>query len=117
MELAFEEKRHFPRIGLRTPLYCKIRGTGGCKNAISDNISLGGMGFTNDKFIAPKTTLVCLQLNILSRVLNPIGQIAWANSLPHSNKYQVGVEFLELDPSEKNYLKDFIDLQMGKIYT
>jgi len=113
MATSFEEKRSFPRIRLRIPIHCKVRGEGECSNAVSDNIGLGGIGFINDKFIAPQTFLM-LEVNVLSRLLSPIGRIAWANSLPHSNRYQLGVEFIEFDPQEKNFLKDYIDIQTGK---
>lgn len=95
-------------------MHYQIRGTPEFNNTVSDNISLGGIGFINDRFIAPKT-LVMLEINVLSRVLRPVGKIAWASSLPRSNKYRIGTEFLELDPKERNYLTDYVDMQMGRL--
>jgi len=114
MGLDAEEKRVSPRIPLRAPLRYQIRGTSEFSDTIIDNIGLGGIGLTNNKFIVPET-LVMLELNILSRMLRPIGKIAWASSVPHSEKYRLGIEFLELDYSEKNYLKDYIDMQTGRL--
>ena len=79
-------------------------------NTIINDISLGGLGFTNNEFIASNTTLA-FELDILSRVLRPIGRIAWSSSLPHSDRSRLGVEFLELDPRDKNYLSDYIDMK------
>jgi len=114
MAINFEEKRRFPRIQLRAPLRYQIRGLPGFSNALSDDVSLGGVSFSNDKFIAPQTT-VAVEINILSRMLMSVGRIAWSSPLPHSNQYRSGIEFLELNPPEKNYLKDYIDMQTGKL--
>ena len=112
MAVKWEERRRFPRIRLRAPVRYQTRGTPEFNNVMSDNVGLGGIGFINDKFIAPKT-LVMLEMNILSRFLNPIGRIAWVSSLPRSDRYRLGVEFLELGPDVKKYLQDYIDMRRG----
>ncbi len=114
MGFTVEEKRGFPRITFRTPLRYQIRGTSEFSDTILENISVGGIGFVNNKFIIPQT-LVMLEINILSHILRPIGKVAWASSLSHSDKYRLGIEFLELDCRDKNYLKDFIDMQTGRL--
>lgn len=108
------EKRHFSRIALKVPIRYQIRGTSEFNNAILDNIGLGGIGFIHHKFVTPQT-VVEMEINILSRFLSPLGRITRAINLAHSDKYRLGIEFLELDPIEKNYLQDFIDMQMGKL--
>lgn len=115
MVLIPEEKRRYPRIKLKRPLRYQIRGTPEFNNAIVDNISVGGLGFVDNKFIAPRTSLM-LEINVLSRILRPVGKIAWSSPLPHSNRYYSGIEFLELDPVEKRFLADYINMQMGKLY-
>lgn len=112
--VSFSEKRDFSRIKLHSPLRYQIRGRHEFYNTISDNISVGGIGFVNNKFIAPLTPLM-LEINVLSRILRPIGRVAWSHPLPHSNRYRLGMEFLELNPGEKNYLKDFIDMQRATL--
>lgn len=104
------EKRRFPRIPLKAELHCQVRGVPRFDNFISDDISLGGVSFVNSEYIVPQTP-VSLKINLRSRVLNPIGKIAWSWPLPHSDKYKVGVEFLELDYAEKRLLSDFLNLQ------
>lgn len=114
MELKAEEKRRFPRINLQSAIRYQIRGTPQFDNAISDDISVGGLGFSHDKFIAPATPLM-LEINVLSRILRPIGRIAWASPMAHSYRNRMGIEFIEVDPQEKNYLSDFIKMQMGQL--
>lgn len=114
MATAFAEKRNFPRIKLRTNIRYQIRGLSEYNNTVSNDISLGGIGIINPDFISPRVP-VMLEINVLSCILRPIGKIAWACPLPHSDGYRLGIEFSELDPGEKNYLQDFIDMQRGKL--
>ena len=110
MEGQQQERRLFPRTKLRSSLRYQIRGTPAFSNAICDDISLVGIGFVNDEFLTPDT-LVSLEISVLSKVLRAIGQISWSQPLPHSNRFRVGIKFLELYPSEKSYLVDFIKMQ------
>ncbi|KPK98459.1 MAG: hypothetical protein AMJ95_04310 [Omnitrophica WOR_2 bacterium SM23_72] len=114
MVLGSKEKRQSPRINLRTALRCQVRGEPRFASAISDNLSATGVSFTFDKFIAP-TTPVMLEINLLSRVLRPFGRIVWNLPLPHSDRNRLGVQFTELNPIEKKYLADFIDMHLTKI--
>ena len=114
MPVALREKRCFPRVRLKTPLLYKIRGLPQANNALCEDISLGGISFINNGFMAP-STLVSLGISVLSRTLRPSARIAWSQPLPHSDRYRVGVEFLELDLGEKNYLSDYIDMQRHTI--
>ena len=111
---SLQEKRRSPRIKLKTPLVYQVRGAPEAYNTVSDNISLGGLGFIHHNFIPLKTTLM-LKVNVLSRILSPAGRIVSAMPLAHSNRYRLGVEFLELDTQEKNYLGDYIAMQTGKL--
>jgi len=82
-------------------------------NTISDNISAGGIAFNSARYIAPQTPLM-LEIDVLSRVLHPVGRVAWCQPLPHSDRKRLGVEFLEIDPLEKNYLEDYIQMQTSR---
>ena len=91
-----------------------IRGVSEFSNAICDNLSAAGIGFINDKFIPPDTPLM-LEINILSRVLNTIGRVTRSSYLPHTDRYRLGVEFLEIGLNEERYLADYINMKMGKL--
>lgn len=107
------ERRRFPRIKLRTPLRFVVRGTPEYSSVVSDDVGIGGISFINEKFIPRKTHLM-LEMNVLSRVLNPVGKVISAIPLPHSNRYRLGVEFVDLNPKEKNYLSDYINMQLSQ---
>lgn len=110
--MEIKEKRLSPRILVKSPLRYQVRGTPEYSNAISDDISVGGIGFVNEHYLKPETP-VKFELNILSRALNPVGRIAWSEPLAHSNRYKIGVEFLEFEPVEKTYLSDYINMQLN----
>jgi hypothetical protein len=104
------EKRLYSRIRLKTPLRFQLLGSTEITHTISENISLEGMGFISQSFIAPNA-LLSLELNIVSNFLNPIGEVRWTQNLPHSDRYRVGVEFSELKDEQKKILQDYIDLK------
>ncbi|MFA4888199.1 MAG: PilZ domain-containing protein [Candidatus Omnitrophota bacterium] len=114
MELDIKARRCFPRMVIRAPIRFQVRGQAEAYQGLCDNISAGGLGFSCDRFIAPLSTLM-LEINILSRVLRPVGKVAWAQDLPRSFRSRLGVEFIEMDPAEKNYLGDYIGLHAGQL--
>ena len=108
--MSSEENRRFERVNLHTALRYQVRGTSDFDNAVSENISEGGLAFSSSKFIPPATP-VMLEVSLLSKILHPIGRVSWCQPLPHSDMNRLGVEFLEFDASEKKHLSDYIGMQ------
>jgi c-di-GMP-binding flagellar brake protein YcgR len=109
-----EEKRRFRRVDLHAPVRFQIRGLADFDNTVSEDISEGGLAFSAPNFIPPSTALM-LEVNLLSRVLHPIGRVSWCQPFPHSTRNRLGVEFLEIDSSERGYLSDYINMQTGQL--
>ncbi|MFH0918121.1 MAG: PilZ domain-containing protein [Candidatus Omnitrophota bacterium] len=112
-EMALEKKnenRSFLRLPFRTKIHYRFRGKPDFDIGISKDISCGGLKLTNDEYI-PTSTLLMLEINVLNRVLRPVGKVAWSMPLAHSNRNQTGIEFVEFNAVEQNYLKDFIAMQ------
>lgn len=110
MASSLKEHRSFPRIELHTPLRYQIRGQPQFDNATSFDISSGGMCFTSNNFIPPETALM-LEIKVLSCFFKAIGKVVWAQTLPHSYRNHIGVQFIEVDPEEKKCLEDFINMK------
>lgn len=109
-----ESRRRAQRVDLRAEMRYHVRGAASeFFNAVSNNISTSGINFNANGYIAPQTPLM-LEIDVLSRVLHPIGRVAWCQALPHSYRNSLGVEFLEMDPLEKNYLEDYINMQTSR---
>lgn len=113
MQFGYEEKRRCSRLNLSLPLHYQIRGSQEFGNTVTKNISTGGVSFIIDRFIKPQTRII-LDINILSKNINSIGIVRWAGNLPHSDKYQVGLEFVGITPTNKNYISDYIDMHFLK---
>ncbi len=113
MQMESKESRRFPRIKLSGPLHYQVRGSPNFSNTLSENISLNGIGFSHNEFIAP-LTLLMLEIPLLSRVLMPIGKIIQSQPFPHSNRYHFGAEFLEFDANERKFLSDFITMRLNQ---
>ena len=106
-----KENRSTPRLNFHSRIRFQFRGKPDFDSGISNDISCGGLRLTNEQFI-PTSTLLMLEINVLNRVLRPIGKVAWSMPLAHSNRSQTGIEFVEFNGIEQNYLKDFINMQI-----
>jgi len=106
-----KENRIFPRVDFHSQLRYQLRGKPEFDNVLCNDISCGGVRFTSERFI-PTSTLVMLEINVLNRVLRPIGKVAWSTPVAHSDRKQTGVEFMEFNTLERNYLKDFVNMQL-----
>jgi len=107
---GYEEKRAFPRIKTHAPVRFQVRGKPEYNNTLCNDISAGGIRLTSSKFI-PASEVLMLEISLLERVLKPIGKVVWLSALPHSDSAQMGIQFVEFDSNEKNYLADFIEMQ------
>jgi hypothetical protein len=105
-----QDKRLFPRVKIRGPISYQVRGTHDFNHILSDDISLGGVGFTNDRFIPPSTSLN-LEIKVASRTLRPIGKVIRSSPSTHSDYFRTGVTFVEFGQDEKKYLADFITMR------
>lgn len=106
-----KENRCFPRLEFHSKIRYQYRGKPDFDSGISRDISCGGLRLTSEQFI-PTSTLIMLEINVLNRILRPVGKVAWSMPLAHSNRNQTGIEFVEFNPVEQNYLKDFIAMQV-----
>ena len=105
-----KDSRNSPRLVFHSKIHYRLRGKPDFDSGLCRNISNGGLKLINEQFI-PISTLVMLEINVLNRVLHPVGRVAWSMPLPHSNRNQTGIEFVEFDSKEQDYLKDFIQMQ------
>lgn len=109
-----EQKRRFTRLKLNSAIRYQVRGSPEYDSAVMDNISLGGVAVTHNKYL-PRLTPLMLEFNVLARSLTPIGQVVWSSPLPHSDKYRLGIEFIEFGMKEKEFLSDFIEMKTSNL--
>jgi len=104
-----KETRRFPRVRYTSPIRLQIRGSNSFSRTVGENVSETGICFVNDRFIAPSTP-VMFELEVLSRVLHPVGKIVWTTPFSHSNRYRLGTEFVEFEENDRKFLADYINL-------
>ena len=96
------------------PVSYSIRGRSQHAATLSKNVSAGGLGLLSDEFVAPRT-LLNLQFSVLQKFFSIYARTKWISSVPSSEKYYFGLEFLELQPKDQEYLSDYVKLQEGSI--
>jgi hypothetical protein len=111
---AIKEKRQFRRISAKFPIRYRIRRGGFFASALTENLSLSGTRLNADRFF-PQGLNLNLELNILSKIINPVGKVVWSQPLPHSNRYKMGIQFIEINPQDKNYLTDYVNMRIPEL--
>jgi c-di-GMP-binding flagellar brake protein YcgR len=104
------EKRHFSRITMRVPVSYRVRGKTQQLATLSRNVSAGGMGLVTDQFLAPDT-LLNLEFSVLRKFFSLYARTKWIASLPSSDNYQFGLEFLEVQPKDREHISDYVKMQ------
>lgn len=108
------DKRLYPRIDFRLPLRCQIRGQSETSGLLTKNICLDGISFNSESFIAPNTCLN-LEISLLNNIINTAGKVVRINHIPRSDKFDMGIKFVELSCEQKNYYQ-IILICAGKDY-
>ncbi|MCM8800821.1 MAG: PilZ domain-containing protein [Candidatus Omnitrophica bacterium] len=110
MAIIPKERRRFLRVNFKQPLRYQVLGLGVLKNTITEDISLGGIGFINEEFI-PTGTVIKLGFNVFLSYIEVLGKIVWVQLVPYSDRYRFGVEFRNLDLKANKSISDFLELQ------
>ena len=101
-------KRTSRRYNLGIPVKYYVRGNQSLSSTVtSDNISTGGIGFDGGCFIPPASNLM-LELMVAKKSISSIGRVAWVVVSSRSSNYRLGVEFLEMNPVDREYLKQYL---------
>lgn len=111
---GFEEKRQFPRVALKTPLRYQIRGKAEAVATLSADVCLGGVRCMAPAFIAPQT-LLDLDFQLLSRPITATGVVRRAFPEPHSDRYTLGIEFVEINDYNRRRLSEYLQMKTGPV--
>ena len=114
MAITMQDKRLDYRIRLNLPISYRVRGEGGLERIHTNDISAGGLSFIAHKFIAPATCMN-MEIAVYDKMVTPIGSIAWTEPLAHSNRYRIGIKFIEFNPRDKEYLSDYIRILSDRL--
>lgn len=108
---AYSNHRRFPRIRSENPvLVKKLDDESIGAFSKTRQVGLGGCMFLNDEAIGTGTTLEVF-ISVQGRVIRSKARVVY--ELPRAGQYEIGVEFLEIDPVEKSILERLFEESPG----
>ena len=110
----FKERRSFFRVDTHLAVRLQLKGTTKYGYTSSRDISEGGMRLLSNEFLRPKTK-VFLEMVVLGRFVDPLARVVWSQRIPHFDNYQIGVEFIEIDETEKEGIKEYIEYKRKRV--
>jgi c-di-GMP-binding flagellar brake protein YcgR len=104
----FEERRRYFRVNTHLPVRYQLKGhPTKFGHTLSRDISEGGIRLLLNEFLPPKTE-VLLEMIVLGKIVDPLARVVWSQRIPHSDDYQIGLEFSEIDEIEREKLREYI---------
>lgn len=72
------------------------------------DMSHGGIKLTTEDFIETGHDIQ-FDINLVEKRVRGVGKVRWCDKLEHNGRYNVGIEFSEIDDGDKDSLEDFIN--------
>jgi len=110
------EKRKFVRILESAEISYRLISKVKLKGTLSKDISKGGLRFTVRDFV-PKDSIMKIKINLRKIPLSfeTTGKVKWIRRMPSSERFEIGVEFVEITRSVLIHLDQYIQtLQVSK---
>jgi len=105
------EKDRRKRIQVDIPLQFRLLKAKGSavKGALTRDISTGGVKFVSDIFL-PIMDKLFISIEVSpSKTINILARVIWAATIPHSDRYDIGAEFIGVDEDAAKELKDMVN--------
>jgi c-di-GMP-binding flagellar brake protein YcgR len=103
------DQRQFPRVALNAPLRFQVKTTSKFGSTVSRDISEGGIRFLSEDFVPIGTSMV-LEVNLgnVPKYINAVADVVWAQKIPHSERYQLGLKFCEIDEPYYQDIREYV---------
>jgi hypothetical protein len=105
-----EERRTTARIRTYRPLRLQRSRAPGIVETLTKDLAPGGLRCLSSTLV-PVASEVDVEL-VLSRGEEPLtvkGRAVWFQTIPESEQFDIGIQFLDLDPQSKRRLSVYID--------
>jgi Tfp pilus assembly protein PilZ len=103
------DKRRFPRLPFKEAVKFQTGEFNSPDGSLSRDLSHGGICLTINEFIPVKGEVILyIQREDEERVVELKGTVAWIKVIPDSERYQVGIEFHDLDESSRREVNRII---------
>ena len=111
--MDMKEKRKFIRKEVHVPLaISRLKGVSASPlgNALSANMSEGGVCFTAPEFVSMSHRLVFeIELPTLASPVKTIARVAWIVKDPEEGTFMIGSQFLEASKEDRELIKKYMD--------
>ncbi|MEW6170077.1 MAG: PilZ domain-containing protein [Candidatus Omnitrophota bacterium] len=116
MEPSVAERRKYKRFNVSFPIHFRLKTTNKYGNTLSCNISGGGIRMMLENFVPPKTDFM-IEFTIVDflQIISAVGRVVWTKKIPHSERYELGIEFKEIPPKNQMSINQFVINQLSKI--
>jgi len=104
-----KERRNFPRVDISFPVECELLPERKkIFYTVTKNLSIEGAKILTEEFF-PKDSMLRINLNLINEMVIAKTKVVWCNKEPYSERYQIGLYFLEINRKNKDKLKALID--------
>lgn len=109
-----QERRRYVRIPESSQISYEVIPCLKSENYITKDISEGGIRFLVHEFI-PKDSVLKIRLTLkkITFSFEAVAKIMWIRQLPHNDKYEVGVEFMDMPKKAAEYLVNYVKTFLG----
>jgi len=103
-----EEGRKYPRMDVSFPVECKVFPQRTYFYTVSKDLSLGGIKILSNEFI-PKDNALKVNINLIDKIISLKAKVAWCNKKRISDKYLIGLEFVEISRENQSNIFKFLN--------
>jgi hypothetical protein len=105
------KQRRFPRIAAEHAVLVTKSGTDAVEEfAKTRNLGLGGCMFLSDEALGLGSVIEVL-ISLAGRVVPTTARVVYEHA--GDQRFEIGVEFLRLDPADRQFLQSFFDAGSG----
>ena len=113
----FPERRRQPRVAAAMSVqYRGIRqASDSIVNAISRDVSAGGVRLLVNEFVSVFTRLVLeIAVPSMPKPVRVVSKVAWIRKRPYGEQYEVGAHFLEMSEDDRKGICGFMEKSIPK---
>lgn len=102
-------RRAYERVRCAIPLHYAGE-MGPPQDALMKDLSAGGVCFRAMDFLPIDSWLkIDFALPPLHEAFSMVGKVVWVREVPHLNRHEVGVQFVEISDQEKRHIQKYVD--------
>lgn len=108
-----KERRKFSRITEDDSIGYVLVPNFKSARSLTQDLSIGGIRFFSKSFIPARSVLkVEIKLKYIPRVINALARIMWIREVFENERYEVGVEFIDINKEDSNFLNYYLSRRL-----